>query len=193
MPTSLLHIFSLVSEWFLVIVFLSVLVMLFLWMWSAIRSKVPFVPVPTNVLRDICKALYIQDGSVVYDLGSGDGKVLFYLSEQVPKARYIGIENSLFPNILAHIRVWFSGAKSKNIKFINKDFHAANLSDATHVFTYLYPIAMDELLSKLERELKPGTRLVSASYQFTLRRPNIEIDLERNTYSLARKLYVYEF
>ena len=52
---------------------------------------------------------------------------------------------------------------------------------------------MDDLLPKFDRELKKGTRLVSLSFQFTNKRPSLEIDLNRNKYKLGRKLYVYDF
>jgi hypothetical protein len=52
---------------------------------------------------------------------------------------------------------------------------------------------MDDLLPKFDRELKPGTRLVSASFKFTQKQPIAEFDLARGTYKLAQTLYVYEF
>lgn len=163
-------------------------------MLTGYRSKVPFVPVPDKVLKDIHKALDIKEGSVVYDLGCGDGRVLFYSARLVPNAIYIGIENSPFPLILAHLRAWwYRKFVNTNIKIINQDFFQHDLSDATHVFTYLYPNVMDDLLPKLDQDLKPGTKLVSVSFKFTQKQPVTEYDLERGKYKLARKIYVYEF
>jgi len=183
-----------VLVWILVIILCIVLVLFTIMMVTGFRAKVPFVPVPDCILKDIHEALDIKDNSVVYDLGCGDGRVLFYSAKRVPKARYIGIENVLFPLILAHIRSWFYRTRaSTKIEIINQDFFKRNLGDATHIFLYLFPNVMDDLLPKLDNELKPGTKLISVTFKFTQKQPTREIDLKRASYKLARKIYVYEF
>ena len=163
-------------------------------MITGYRAQVPFIPVPLNTLSHIYKALGVKEGSTVYDLGCGEGRVLFYLSKIMPKATYIGIENGPFPLILARARAWWhEKTTGTKIQIINQDFFNHNLSGATHIFAYLYPSVMDDLLPKLDRELTPGTRLVSMSFKFTQRQPQQEIDLHRGRYKLARKLYIYEF
>lgn len=163
-------------------------------MVSGYRSKVPFIPVPNSILKDIRKALDVKENSVVYDLGCGEGRVLFYISRLIPKAQYIGIENSIFPLILARTRAWWHRKTTKTqIQILNQDFFNHDLSNATHIFTYLYPDVMDDLLPKLEKELKGGTKLVSVTFKFTIKQPVAEIDLGRGKYQLARKMYVYEF
>lgn len=183
-----------ILDWILIIALFIMLILFVIWMVTGFRAKVPFVPVPSPVLKDIASALGIKDDSVLYDLGCGDGKVLFYIAKRVPKARYVGIENVMFPLILAHTRAWWNKKFNKiSIEILNQDFFTRDLSDATHIFTYLYPNVMDDLLPKLDRELKPGTKLVSATFKFTTKQPAKEIDLGRANYKLARKIYVYEF
>ncbi len=140
--------------------------------------------------------LDLKDDSVFYDLGCGDGRVLFYLAKKVPKAKYKGVENGPFPLVFSYINKWVNRKKAggNRVEIIKKDFFEQDLSDATHVFAYLYPNIMDDLLPKFDKELPKGTKVVSTSFQFTLKRPIAEIDLERNGYfDLARKLYIYEF
>lgn len=183
-----------ILQWFALIVLVGIFILLLLWMWTGIRAKVPFVPVPATVLADVEKALGVKQGSVVYDLGCGEGRVLFYLSRKVPHATYIGIENSPFPLLLARVRAWWHRRTTHTqIQIINQDFFKHDLSNATHIFTYLYPNVMDDLLSKFDAELTPGTRLVSVSFKFTTKQPIAEFDLQRSKYKLARKLYVYQF
>jgi trans-aconitate methyltransferase len=158
------------------------------------RSRVPFVTASNSVLKDIKEAFSLTNSSIVYDLGCGDGRILFYLSSFYPKAKYIGIEHSLFPFILARLGSFLNKKKTgNNVEILQSDFFKKDLSDATHIFTYLYPNIMDELLSKFEKEFKPGTELVSLSFKFTNKVPIREIDLERSKYKLGRKLYVYQF
>jgi len=83
-------IFQIIS-WFAFLILLSVLILLLIWMWSVAKAKVPFVSVPLSTLKDIEKALDLKEGSIVYDLGCGDGRVLFYLYKNNPKLKYISI------------------------------------------------------------------------------------------------------
>lgn len=185
---------STLFSWVVLVIFFTVLCLLFLWAWSNIRAKVPFVSIPHGVLKDIEEALALKEGSIIYDLGCGDARVLFYLAKNNPKLKYIGIENSPFPFVIAKVlSIWNKKINNINVEIIKKDFFDVNLSNATHVFTYLYPNIMDDLLPKFDKELKTGARVVSASFHFTIKREISLIDLKRGKYQLAKLLYVYEF
>lgn len=178
----------------IIIILFSTSVLLLLWAIGNLRSRVPFVTASRGVLKDIKEAFSLADDSVVYDLGCGDGRILFYLATSSPKAKYIGIEHSTFPFILAKLGSFLNYKKTgNNVEILQADFFKKDLSNATHIFTYLYPNLMDELLSKFEKEFKPGTKLVSLSFKFTNKTPFKEIDLARSKYKLGRKLYVYQF
>ncbi len=178
----------------LLIVFLVVIILFILWSIGNIKNKVPFVAASNAVLKDIDKALDIKDDSVVYDLGCGDGRVLLYLSHFHPKAKYIGVENSAFPILLARFGSFLNKKNTGNkVEIINKDFFEQDLSNATHIFTYLYPNIMDDLFPKFREELKPETKLVSLAFKFSGKEPISEIDLKRSKYKLGRKLFVYQF
>lgn len=187
--------FLYIIQYALILFLISILIMLFMWVYSGFKSKVPFVPVPSSVLPEIKKLIDLKDDSIVYDLGCGEGRVLFYLSKFKPSASYIGIENSLFPLTLAYIKLWWYKKilKNNSVKILNKDFFTQDLSQADYIFVYLYPNVLDDLLPKFDQELKPGTKVVSASFKFTQKQPTKEYDLGRNKYKLARKLYIYEF
>jgi SAM-dependent methyltransferase len=178
--------------WILVIITITVLFALCMWAWTGIFSEVPFIIVPSSVLPEIEKALELKEESVFYDIGCGDGRVLSYLTKKDTGTKMYGIENRLFPLCLAYL-LTSRNKKKNNIKIINQDFSKQDLSEATHIFIYLYPNIMDDLLSKFEKELSPGTRLVSLSFKFTQKRHLYEIDLSRKSWELGKKLYVYEF
>ena len=190
----MLHILFFVLQIILLIILFGIIILSLLWAIGNFKNKVPFVSASNAVLKDIAKALDIKDNSVVYDLGCGDGKILFYLSRLNSKAKYIGIENVIFPLFLSRFGALLNSKKTgNNVEIINNNFFKQDLSNATHVFTYLYPNIMDDLLSKFESEFKPGTRLVSLSFKFRNKVPVSEIDLGRSKYKLGRKLYVYQF
>jgi SAM-dependent methyltransferase len=184
-------------EWIVVIISFVVFFLLCLWIYSTLLKASPLVIVPRAILDDIHKAFDIQKGSVVYALGCGDAKVLFSYAKKEgapPAVALIGIDRNPFGLFLAHMNGWWYGKRARQkVQILRDDFLTHDLSNATHIITYLHPHLMNTLLSKFEKELKPGTKLVSIAYQFTLRRPTTEINLGRSTYQLARTLYVYEF
>lgn len=178
----------------LLITLVLTMVLFLLWSFGNFKNKVPFVTSSKSVFKYIGEALSVDDNSIVYDLGCGDGRILFYLSQINKKARYIGIENSIFPLILARAGSFLNFKKEGvKVEIIDNSFFEQDLSDATHVFTYLYPTIMDQLLPKFQKELKPGTTLVSLSFKFRDKQPLSEIDLKRGKYKLGRKLYIYKF
>lgn len=183
-----------VSEFFLLILLMIVIVLFIMWTIGNFKNKAPFVTSSNSVLKDIARVMENKENSIVYDLGCGDGRILFYLSKIQNKAKYIGIENSTFPFILSRIGAFYNEKISKNkVEILKEDFFKHDLSEATHIFTYLFPSVMDDLLPKFDKELKPGTRLVSLSFKFTNKAPLFEVDLNRSKYKLGRKLYVYQF
>ena len=99
---------------------------------------------------------------MVYDLGSGDGRLLFAaLDKGVGKA--VGIE--LDPERVGNAR---ETARSKGlearISFLQADVMEVSLADASVVLCYLSPSASVALKPKFESELKPGTRVVMESF-----------------------------
>ncbi|MFA6447704.1 MAG: methyltransferase domain-containing protein [Patescibacteria group bacterium] len=174
----------------LLLILLVVLVFVLMWEWSLLFTHAPFIPIPKEVVPSIFDALELRPDSVVYDLGCGEGRVLLGCWEKMQQAKYVGIEKSRFAYWLACI----NGRRQKaSVQFKKKNFFRTDLSDATHVFTYLFPGLMDMLLPKLQKDLKPGTKLVSCDFRFKNKEPIQVIDLKRAPKELGQKLYVYEF
>ncbi|SRR3989339_471745 len=174
---------------FLILLLLLVTVIMALLFWSTLTTKAPFIPVPREILPAIVQALEIKEGNMVYDLGCGDGRVLEACWNQQSQTRYVGLEKDLIPFWLAKWRL----RHSKGIKIIRQNFFKHNLSDATHIFLYLFPKMMDQLLPKFEKELRSGTRVVSCSFRFSRKEPTERIDLHRPEGLLGRELFIYEF
>lgn len=171
------------------IVCTAVIIIGLMYEWSLLVTGAPFICMPKPVLDPIVKALDLKDGSVLYDLGCGDGRVLEACALAHPHSKFKGIDK-------AKVAIWNAKwrlRKRKEIKLLHKNFFKCDLSDATHVFTYLFPDLMNSLLPKLEKELKPGTRLVTCDFTFKDKKWAEEIDLNRPKGTLGRKLYVYIF
>ncbi|TSC51988.1 MAG: putative methyltransferase [Parcubacteria group bacterium LiPW_39] len=161
-------------------------------LWASFFTKVPFVPFPKALLSEVAKVLELNENSKLYDLGCGDGRVLIECHKSQPGARYVGIEKDIIPIVCAKIKL-SKIKKPHTISILRKNFFKQNISDATHIFVYLSPGMMDALLPKLEKELVPGTRLVTCDFAFSQKEPARIINFDRSAKSRGKRLLVYEF
>jgi SAM-dependent methyltransferase len=123
-----------------------------------------FVPTRHSVADAMLQLAAVTASDVVYDLGSGDGRILV-LAAQKYGARGVGIE--IDPRLVTISRqVATEGGVADRVKFIEGDLFTADISEATVVTLYLSPSVNLRLGPKLVTELRPGTRIVS--HQFPL-------------------------
>lgn len=104
----------------------------------------------------------VTAADVVYDLGSGDGRIVI-LAAQKYGARGVGIE--LDPKLVAVSRqVAEEGGVADRVTFIEDDLFTTDISKATVVTLYLSTSVNQRLEPKLRSELRPGTRIVSQQF-----------------------------
>lgn len=187
----------------IVFLFAVLLVLLFLfyhYLISILRAfskfYAPFVPVSRRVIPAVVEAFTlagqaIDNQSIVYDLGCGDGRILKEAYREKPEATYVGLELDALPYLLARINT--KNIRSSRFKILKKNLFSHDLKEATHLVVYLFPKVMDALLPKLEQELPPGAVLVSVSFTFSKKEPEKIIDLKRSPRALVQRLYVYRF
>jgi SAM-dependent methyltransferase len=107
----------------------------------------------------------VTKDDVVYDLGSGDGRLVIAAAKQFG-ARGVGVE--IDPRLIQQSNENARVADvSDRVKFVQQDLFQTDLSEATVVTLYLLPEVNLQLRPKLLRELKPGTRLIS--HQFDMK------------------------
>jgi precorrin-6B methylase 2 len=174
----------------LIAAFAAIIVVMF-WESSLLFTHAPFIPIPKGVLPHIVKALDLQPGQRVYDLGCGEGRVLISCLAKQPDIRCVGMERSWLPWLMA--RFYARHLPKDSIRLQRCDFLKQDLSGADKIFVYLFPGLMDRLLPKFKTELKPGTRVVSCDFEFKSMQPIEVIDMERPENVLGRKLFVYTF
>jgi len=124
--------------------------------------RVPFVPTPEPVVRRMLSLANVKPGELVYDLGAGDGRVLSSAIKDFD-ARAIGVElhESRYEAIAKRIHRERLG---NSAGVIQADFFNVNLSRADVVTLYLLTSVNSMIRPKLERELKPGARVVSHDF-----------------------------
>lgn len=123
---------------------------------------VPFVTTPHNVVTEMLDLAGVSADDVVYDLGSGDGRIVIAAARNYG-ARGVGFE--LDPDLvaLANENAEQAGVADR-VRFVQQDLFEAELSEATVVTLYLVPRVNMKLRPKLLEELKSGTRVVSHDY-----------------------------
>ncbi len=123
----------------------------------------PWVPVFKRDIERVVRLANVQPGEVVYDLGSGDGRILIALANNSRAELVIGYELSFIPYVWSKVRLWFLG-QSGRTEVRYGDFLERPLDRADVVFCFLTPKAMKKLAPKFKQELRPGTRIISYSF-----------------------------
>lgn len=162
-----------------------VLIILILFLIPSV-SLAPYLPMWSKDLPRVFEMANLQPGEKLYDLGCGDGKVVFYAAKQHPKAEAIGIELSLPMYIICQLRKIVARTPNAHFRFANA--LKADISDADVVYVYTLPDRMKVLLiEKFERELKPGARVISYAFELHGKKAS------RKTKPKSNDLVVYEY
>jgi len=133
-----------------------------------------WVPTHTENIETFFELCPISSSDIVYDLGSGDGRLLFAAVEK-GAAKCVGID-------IDHrmVEVSRETAKKKGmdriLTFIGADITDVELSQASIIFCYLHSAASIALKPKFEKELKAGTRIVMESFPIMGWKPDKVID-----------------
>jgi len=129
---------------------------------AALREPdVIYVPTPDYVVEAMLKMANVTASDVVYDLGSGDGRIPITAAQKYG-ARAVGID--INPQRIKEANENLAKANvGDKVKFMNADLFETDLSEATVITLYLLPSLNQKLMPKL-KQLKPGTRIVSHSF-----------------------------
>ncbi len=138
--------------------------------------EVPYVPTPENVVEEMLKVAKITKSDVLYDLGSGDGRIVVTAARKYG-ARGVGYD--LNPERIqeANENARKAGVTDR-VTFRQGDLFEADLREATVVTLYLLPSVNLKLRPKLFSELKPGTRVVSHDFDMGDWKPQKTINLD---------------
>jgi tRNA A58 N-methylase Trm61 len=140
-----------------------VLSLLFLLPLQARKPDVIFMPTPDPIVEAMLKMAGVTAGDVVYDLGSGDGRIPI-AAAKIFGARGVGIDIDPERTAEAKANARAAGV-SNNVTFLTADLFESDIGEATVVTLFLTPSLNITLLPKLNRELKPGTRVVSHRWE----------------------------
>ena len=127
------------------------------------RSVAPYVPTPWHVVERMLVEADVTEDDVVFDLGSGDGRILLRAAKD-RGARGVGYE--INPDLVEEARSAVTAAGvSDQVEIRQGDIFDADLSRATVVTLFLTTSAHRRLRPKLLQELRPGTRIACYKWE----------------------------
>ena len=126
------------------------------------QPDVRYVPSPDSVVDAMLALAHVTAADTVVDLGSGDGRIPIAAATRYG-AFGIGVEIDAKLNREAADHAKKAGVADR-VRFLTQDLFEADISQATVVTLFLLPRINQELIPKLKRELRPGTRIVSHQF-----------------------------
>ena len=147
----------------------------------------PYVASPTRVVELMLEMAKIKPGETLYDLGSGDGRIVIAAAEKY-QAKAIGVEIS--PKLVASATAEIEKAGlSAQARVIQGDVLQTDFTGADVVTMYLETKLNGELRPNLEKFLKPGARVVSHDYPVPGWKPT---RVEKVEGRVMHTIYLYE-
>ena len=155
------------------------------------EPDVPYVPTTDKAVEAMLKLAGVTKADIVYDLGCGDGRIVIAAAKMFG-ARAVGIDINPVRIEEAKENAKKAGVE-KLVRFEENDLFEADFKEATVVTLFLLPNINLKLRPKLLQDLKPGTRVVSNTFDMGDWKPEKEITLENNgEYSyLSHRLYLW--
>lgn len=151
-----------------------------------VKRDVPYVPTPQNVVDQMLTLANVTKDDVVYDLGCGDGRLVITAVKKFGARRGFGVD--IDPQ-----RIEESNANAKaagvtdRATFAVQDLFQTDFKEATVVTLYLLPEVNLRLRPKLLSDLKPGTRVVSHSFDMGDWKPEKTITVQPG----GQRLYLW--
>ena len=146
-------------------------------------SLAPHVPTAEDVVRKMLELAELKNGDRLYDLGSGDGRIIIMAARDFG-AQAVGVELRDDLVQLTRKKIEELGLVNR-VKVVHGDLMQTDIHEADVVTLYLTTTANERIAPKLEKEMRPGTRIVSFCFRMPGWEPTKTLNLE------TRTLYLY--
>jgi len=138
-----------------------------------------YVPTPQEVVEDMLRLANVRKGDVLFDLGSGDGRIAIAAAKKYGiKAVGIDIDPDRIKEATENAR---KAGVSNLVEFRQEDLFKADFKEATVVTLYLLPDLNVKLRPRLWEDLKPGTRIVSHQFDMGTWKPEKRLESNGRT------------
>lgn len=149
----------------------------------------PHIPVPEDVIPTMLELASVKPGDVVYDLGSGDGRILIAAARDF-RATAVGVEVRKKLVKASRERARELGL-SRRVKVLDANFKKVSLRKAQVLAIYLSSYTLNLLVPKFTEELGPGTRIVNFDYPILGWTPAREIQVLPAGWKKSHPVYLY--
>jgi protein-L-isoaspartate O-methyltransferase len=155
----------------------------------ATEKLAPYYPTPPLVVERMLRLANLQPGEKMYDLGSGDGRIVIMAARKF-KADATGIEydDDLYAESSAAIRKL---KLEKTARIVHGDILKQDLSRADVVTVYLLPASNKKIQPMLEKQLRKGTRVVAHDFDFPDWKPDKIETVEDDGEGRSHTLFLY--
>ncbi len=161
---------------------LIIIVVALLWVLVPAFYGLPPISSKEERIRRALELANPQAGETFYDLGSGHGRVLIMAAKEFG-LNAVGIETGPVQCVISRVNALRNGVSSK-VRIEAGNFYKSNLKDADIVFAYLTSSYGNRLQEKLKRELKPGARVVTVSFDL----PDWDVEI----FDREQLIYLYK-
>ena len=170
------------SIWYTILAIEIIVIAFMIWIVWSTAVGAPWLPTSKSKVRKMLEFAKVGDGDTVYDLGSGDGRIIIMAAKEFG-AKSVGIEADPIRQRWSKLMIRRHKLRDR-VKVLRGNFFNFNIGDASVVTLYLGVGANNALREKLSEELKPGSRIVS--HHFILK------DWEPVGTDKEADLYLYE-
>ncbi|MGE5641886.1 MAG: SAM-dependent methyltransferase [Byssovorax cruenta] len=153
-----------------------------LWVIVPALYGLPSRPTHPDRIRAALKLANLEPDELLYDLGSGDGRVLIIAAREFG-AKAIGIEVGPVQRAFSWLKALYNGVRDQ-VRIEAGNFYKSNVRDADVVFIYATSTEVVKLASHLQKQMKTGSRVVSISADFP--------EWEPSGFDAERLIFVYE-
>jgi hypothetical protein len=128
-----------------------------IWFVSPKLSPIPYYPTSEKDMERIKKALDLKKKCVLYDLGAGDGKIIFRFASASVKT--VAVESNPYLVLVMHLKRLFHPHKTQ-IRIICQDLFKTDLKQATHIYLFVGPYLVDRISQYLLKKHSQSLRKV---------------------------------
>jgi hypothetical protein len=155
---------------------------------SYLERIVPYVPTPQDVVEKMLVLAKVVPDDVVYDLGSGDGRIVITAAQKFG-ARAVGVELNpdLYTQSMARIKELGLEGRAQ---ILHENMFNVTYRRATVVTLYLLTAVNEKLRPMLEKQLRPGARIVCHDFQVPGWDPEQAVEVISKN-GISHKLYLY--
>ena len=157
--------------------------------YYGIRLGITPMPSSRKAIATVLDLIPDNTSGRIVDLGSGWGTLAYPIAKRFPDAEVIGCELSPIPWLYSRAKGLF--ARRPNLTLHRQSVFDIDLTDVDVVVVYLHPAAMRKLGPKFERELRPGTLVLSNTFPVPTWEPAQTLHLGKSWLSTSNDIYVY--